>query len=184
MFETILSQIGASLSKHNLPYVVIGGQAVLLYGEPRLTRDIDITLGVDVDHLGEVLAVVQEINLKPLPQEIESFVRETMVLPTLDEQTGIRVDFIFSYTPYETGAIKRAKKVTILDQKVNFASPEDLIIHKIFAGRPRDREDVRTVLLKNPDVDLQYIREWLKEFDESSEEKGFLKTLEGIVKDL
>jgi len=156
----------------------------LLYGEPRLTRDIDITLGVDVDHLGEVLAVVQEINLKPLPQEIESFVRETMVLPTLDEQTGIRVDFIFSYTPYETGAIKRAKKVTILDQKVNFASPEDLIIHKIFAGRPRDREDVRTVLLKNPDVDLQYIREWLKEFDESSEEKGFLKTLEGIVKDL
>jgi hypothetical protein len=85
MFETILSQIGASLSRHNLPYMVIGGQAVLLYGEPRLTRDI---------------------------------------------------------------------------------------------------EDVRTVLLKNPDVDLQYIREWLKEFDESSEENDFLKTFEGIVKDL
>jgi predicted nucleotidyltransferase len=184
MFEKILSQIGLSLSKHNLPYMVVGGQAVLLYGEPRLTRDIDITLGVNVDRLGEVLAVVQELNLKPLPQEIESFVRETMVLPTLDEDTGIRVDFIFSYTPYETGAINRAKKVTIMGQEVNFASPEDLIIHKIFAGRPRDIEDVRTVLLKNPDVDLQYIREWLKEFDESSEEKDFLKTFEGIVKDL
>jgi predicted nucleotidyltransferase len=183
MFEKILSQIGVSLNKHNLPYMVVGGQAVLLYGEPRLTRDIDITLGVDVDHLGEVLAVVQELNLKPLPQEIESFVRETMVLPTLDEHTGIRVDFIFSYTPYETGAIKRARKVKIMGQEVNIASPEDLIIHKIFAGRPRDIEDVRTVLLKNPEVDLQYIREWLKEFDESSEEKDFLKTFEGIVKD-
>ncbi len=184
MFEKILSQIGISLSKHNLPYMVIGGQAVLLYGEPRLTRDIDITLGVDVDHLGEVLAMVQELKLKPLPQEIESFVKETMVLPALDEHTGIRVDFIFSYTPYETGAIKRAKKVKIMGQEINIASPEDLIIHKIFAGRPRDIEDVRTVLIKNPDVDLQYIREWLKEFDESSEKKGFLKTFEGIVKEL
>jgi len=183
MFEKILSQIGVSLSKHNLPYMVVGGQAVLLYGEPRLTRDIDITLGVDIDHLGEVLAVVQELNLKPLPKEIESFVRETMVLPTLDEHTGIRVDFIFSYTPYETGAIKRGNKVKIMGQEVNIASPEDLIIHKIFAGRPRDIEDVRTVLLKNPDVDMQYIREWLKEFDESSEEEDFLKTFEGIVQD-
>ena len=184
MFEKILSQIGGSLSKHNLPYMVVGGQAVLLYGEPRLTRDVDITLGVNVDHLGEVLAVVQELNLKPLPKEIESFARETMVLPTMDEHTGIRVDFIFSYTPYETGAIKRAKKVKIMGQEVNFASPEDLIIHKIFAGRPRDIEDVRTVLLKNPDINLQYLRGWLKEFDESSEEKDFLKTFEGIVKDL
>jgi len=66
MFEKILSQIGLSLKKHNLPYMVVGGQAVLLYGEPRLTRDIDITLGVDVDRLGEVLVVVQELNLKPL----------------------------------------------------------------------------------------------------------------------
>lgn len=83
----------------------------MLYGEPRLTRDIDITLGVDVDHLGELLAVVQELNLKPIPKEIESFVRQTMVLPALDETTGIRVDFIFSSTPYETGAMKRAKTV-------------------------------------------------------------------------
>ena len=183
MFEKILSQIGVSLNKHNLPYMVVGGQAVLFYGEPRLTRDIDITLGVDVNHFRDVLAVVQELNLKPLPKEIESFVRQTMVLPALDEHTGIRVDFIFSYTPYETGAIKRAKKVKIIGQEVNLASPEDLIIHKIFAGRPRDIEDVRTVLLKNPDVDIQYIREWLKEFDESSEEKGLLKAFEGIMKD-
>lgn len=132
MFEKILSQIGLSLNKHNLPYMVVGGQAVLLYGEPRLTRDVDITLGVDVDRLGEVLAVVQELSLKPL----------------------------------------------------HFASPEDLIIHKVFAGRPRDIEDVRTVLLKNPDVDLQYIRGWLKEFDEASKEKDFLKTFEGIVKEV
>jgi hypothetical protein len=81
MFEKILSSIDASLKKRDIPYMIIGGQAVLLYGEPRLTRDIDITLGVSVDHLDELLAVVQELTLKPLPKDLKSFVRQTMVLP-------------------------------------------------------------------------------------------------------
>jgi predicted nucleotidyltransferase len=184
MFEEILSRIGTSLNKHSLPYMIIGGQAVLLYGEPRLTRDIDITLGVNVDRMNELLDVVQELSLKPIPEDIESFIRQTMVLPALDETTGLRVDFIFSFTPYETGAIKRAKRITIMEQEVNFASPEDVIIHKIFAGRPRDIEDVKTVILKNPSIDSQYIRNWLREFDTSSDKKDFLKTFEEILKEL
>lgn len=155
---------------------------MLLYGEPRLTRDIAITLGVNIDGLDRLLNAIRELSLKPLPEDVQSFVKETMVLPALDEYTGIRVDFIFSYTPFETNAIGRAKTVMILDQKVAFASPEDLIIHKIFAGRPRDYEDVRIILIKNPDIEKPYIRKWLKEFDESSDTKEFLKHFEAIVK--
>jgi len=44
MFDKILARLGATLNESNLPYMIIGGQAVLLYGEPRLTRDVDITL--------------------------------------------------------------------------------------------------------------------------------------------
>ena len=184
MFEEILARIGANLSKSNLPYMIIGGQAVLLYGEPRLTRDVDVTLGVNIDRLHDLLTVVKELSLNPIPNDVESFVKQTMVLPTLDEPTGVRVDFIFSSTPYETDAIKRARKITIMDQEVCFASPEDLIIHKIFAGRPRDLEDVWSVILKNPGIDTQYIKNWLKEFDASFEKKDFLKTFEGILNEL
>jgi hypothetical protein len=182
MFEEILSRIGISLTRHNLPYMIIGGQAVLLYGEPRLTRAIDITLGVNADYINELLAVIRELSLKPIPEDIESFVRQTMVLPAFDETTGIRVDFIFSFTPYEIGAIKRARRIKILEQEVCFATPEDVIIHKIFAGRPRDLEDVRTIILKNPRIDIQYIKGWLREFDASSDKKDFLKTFEEILK--
>jgi hypothetical protein len=183
VFKEILAKIGASLSRHGLPYMIIGGQAVLLYGEPRLTRDIDITLGVNIDRVGKLLTVCQELSLKPIPKDIESFVRQTMVLPALDETTGIRVDFIFSFTAYETEAIKRAKKIIIMEQEVYFASPEDLIIHKIFAGRPRDIEDARIIILKNPDLNIQYIRNWLKEFSVSSKQKDFLKIFEELVSD-
>ena len=183
MFEEILSKIGACLQDHKIPYMIIGGQAVLLYGEPRLTRDIDITLGINYDALDKILEIAKELSLRPLPENLDSFVRQTMVFPAIDDLTGIRVDFIFSFTPYETAAIRRAKKMLILNQNVFFASPEDVIIHKIFASRPRDLEDVRGIILKNPKLDLTYIRKWLKEFDLSSEAKrNFLITFEQILK--
>jgi hypothetical protein len=181
MFDEILALIGASLQRAGIPYMIIGGQAVLLYGEPRLTRDIDITLGVNIDRLEALLALAQHLSLKILPKDAAAFVRQTMVLPALDEATGIRVDFIFSFTSYESQAIQRAKKVRILDQDVCFAAVEDLIIHKIFAGRPRDIEDVQTVILKNPALDIPYIEEWLRAFDDASDDKKFLLTFRGIA---
>ena len=182
MFEEILARIAAGLDRHRIPYMIIGGQAVLLYGEPRLTRDIDITLGVTIDRLAELLAVVKELSLKSLPEDVETFVAQTMVLPAVDETTGIRVDFIFSFLPYEREAIGRARKVMMLDQDICFASPEDVIIHKIFAGRPRDVEDARTILVKNPGIDVSYIRNCLKEFDAASDEKKFVRTFDEIMK--
>ena len=181
MFEEILANLGLALDEGNIPYMIIGGQAVLLYGEPRLTRDIDVTLGVDINHLAEIIEISQKLNLKPLPLRTLEFVKQTMVLPTKDETTGIRVDFIFSFTPYEREAINRAKDISIKNKIVKFASPEDLIIHKVFAGRPRDLDDVRSILLKIPSVDLPYIEKWLAEFDKSLSDAGLLEKFKEIL---
>ena len=156
MFEKIICSISAELERYNIPYMLIGGQAVLLYGEPRLTRDIDITLGVDIDKLKNIISLAGGLALKILPENVETFVRETMVLPVVHEKTGIRIDFIFSFSPYEQQAIVKARKIRMLDRDVCFASPEDVVIHKIVAGRPRDIEDVRGILLKMPDIDIAY----------------------------
>lgn len=183
MFEELLVKLALALDEHNIPYMIIGGQAVLLYGEPRLTRDIDVTLGVDIDVLAEILGISKKLNLKPLPSKLEDFVKKTMVLPTEDEATRIRVDFIFSFTPYEKKAIERARKISIKKTLVNFASPEDVIIHKIFAGRLQDLDDVKSILLKNASLlNFSYIRKWLSEFDKSLPGKNLLKKFEEVQK--
>ncbi len=184
MFEALLEKIARSLEKYRLPYMIIGGQAVLLYGEPRLTRDIDITLGCDVSCLYQLLNAIKEIPLSSLPQDLESFVRQTMVLPTVEKESGIRVDFIFSFTPYAKEAISRATPIKIGKEKVRFATPEDIIIHKIFAGRTRDLEDVEVILKKNPEIDFVYVENWLKKFDEFIKKSQFLSIFKSILKGL
>ena len=146
MFKKLLSKVSKELEKRKIPYMIIGGQAVLLYGEPRLTKGIDITLGVTPKKLSEIEKLSKKLNFRVLVENAEDFTKETMVLPVEDEETGISIDFIFSFTEYETQAIERANHVKMLDTYVNFASLEDLVIHKIIAGRPRDLEDAETIL--------------------------------------
>ncbi len=145
--------------------MLIGGQAVLLHGRPRLTEDIDVTLGVDPSHFPIVHEVCRALNLDPLPEHIETFVTETNVFPAYDVESGIRVDFIFSTTPYERQAIERAVTVELAGEAVPFATAEDLVIHKLFAGRARDIEDAETVVRRKvAELDWAYLEKWARAF--------------------
>ena len=180
MLLALLEKIALALDEAGIAYMVIGGQAVLLYGEPRLTKDIDITLGASLDRLPDVLALAEKVALKPLVVP-ETFTRQTMVLPCEDPTTGIRVDLVFSFSPYERQALERVRRVRMGQTNVRFASLEDVIIHKVIAGRPRDLEDVRAMLLKNPRADLLYTRRWLREFSDALSEP-FLDRFNEVLK--
>ena len=95
MFEDLIARIARELKRADLPYMIIGGQAVLLYGTPRMTKDIDITLGVDIGHLGSILPALDAMDLEIIPEDFRSFAEKTSVLPTRDRGSGIRVDGIF-----------------------------------------------------------------------------------------
>lgn len=183
MFQNLLKKVASELVKQKIPYMVIGGQALLVYGEPRLTKDIDITLGIGLDGLNKIKSIVEKLKLKYLIANVEDFVQKTMVLPVIDEKSGIRIDFIFSFSPYERQAIKRTNDIKFGKTVVKFASLEDVVIHKIIAERARDIEDVKSILLKNPDYDSEYIRHWLTEFDKSLKE-NFIETFNKLVEEL
>ncbi len=163
MFTQLLERLATALDLVEIPYMIIGGQAVLLYGEPRLTGDIDITLGIDVDRVSDLLTLSAQLTLTPLVDPA-TFTKQTMVLPCRDPTTDIRVDFIFSHSPYERQAIGHAATITIGRTPVRFVTAEDLIVHKMLAHRPRDIEDVKNVVLRQPRLDLVYIRHWLTQF--------------------
>jgi predicted nucleotidyltransferase len=164
-FTGLLARLTRTLEDGGIPFMLIGGQAVLLHGEPRLTQDIDVTLGVGPGRLDEVLVLCPKMGLTPLPEDVAAFVRGTFLLPARDGSTGIRVDLIFSTTPYEGEAIAHAERVKVGGEDVPFATAEDLIIHKLFAARPRDLEDAAGVVRrKGPELDWAYLERWCEEF--------------------
>jgi len=180
VLEHLLKKIAKTLKEHDISYMIIGGQAVLLYGEPRLTKDIDITLGIGPESLEGFLILVKRAGLKVLIKEVHDFVNQTFVLPTIDEKSGFRVDFIFSTSSYEQAALQRVSYVKLGEVTISFASIEDLLIHKIIAGRPRDIEDVRIILLKNREYDHGYIVKWLKDFDKILD-KNYVSQFENLI---
>jgi hypothetical protein len=161
----LLARLARVLDAQRLPFMLIGGQAVLVHGVPRLTEDIDVTLGVDPGQLPRVLDICREADLAPLVPDVEAFVRETFVLPVRDGATAMRVDFVFSTTPYERQAIARAVRIQLGETPIPFATAEDLIIHKVFAGRPRDWEDAVGVARRaGSRLDWAYVGRWAAEF--------------------
>lgn len=163
--QSLIAGLARALRARNIGFMLIGGQAVLLHGAPRLTDDIDLTLGIGPDRVDVVQEVVRSLGLIPLAPDPTRFAQETFVYPARDPGTGFRVDFIFSTTPFEQQAIAHAVLVTIADERVPFANAEDLIIHKLFAGRARDWDDaVSVVRRQGPRLDWNYIEHWSRQF--------------------
>lgn len=165
MYKELLTRLANALGSESVEYALIGGQAVLIHGEPRLTRDIDITLALTVDEVQRMDKVLELAKLKSIAPD-DRFTVETFVLPCIDEGSKIRIDFIFSMSDFEREAIARSKSIEINGIPVKFVTAEDLIVHKLVAGRPRDVEDAKTVIEKASALDTEYIRRWLEQFRE------------------
>lgn len=141
---------------------------MLRYGEPRLTRDVDITIGLDAARYELMLPILQEAGLESGVEDLRGFVEKTNVLPAKDPLSAIRVDFVFSFSSYyEEEALQRSVTIHIGEQPVRYVSVEDLIIHKIIAARPRGIEDVQNVLRSTPAFDAAYVERWLRSFDQA-----------------
>lgn len=179
VFRDLLVAMAGEFDRRGIPYMLIGGQAVLLYGEPRLTADVDVTVGVPPEELPLMLDAVGALGWQVLVQPPDDFVRRTLVLPCREATTGIRVDIVFAQSVYEQQALQRVRRVPMGDVQVCFASVEDVVVQKLVAGRARDLEDVRRIWLKNPDIDEAYIRHWLQQFEEALGEP-YLARLEEI----
>lgn len=182
MFEQILHRIAEALDRNHISYMVIGGQAILIYGIVRSTRDIDITVGVGTDKLADMLDICRQTGLDVLCENPEDFARDTMVLPAIDSKSRVRIDFMFSFSRYEETALKRAETKNRDGYPVKFASLEDIIVHKVVSGRAVDMEDIRGLLAKSEKaVDFSYIRQWLLEIMQIPGCEGVLQRFDELL---
>jgi predicted nucleotidyltransferase len=163
-FEQTLLKIDRVCCQHRLEYVVIGGVAIMYYLQYRATRDIDISLCLDLQQIEPVGDILLHHFDPIFDQPLEFFGRH-FVLPLIDPQTQIRVDVSAGLGGFERMAVAHAKRVRFAQVEINICSIEDLIIFKLVAARPIDLADAEMLVQKyQPELDKQYLLQIAYEF--------------------
>jgi hypothetical protein len=178
---TILRHLVAWLQAGKVQGVVIGGVAASLWGRPRLTRDIDALVLLEEGRWGEFLAAGAGHGFLPRRADALAFARETRVLLVRHGESGIDLDLVFGSLPFEKEAAIRAKWVDLGGVAIPLSSPEDLIIMKAVAHRPRDLEDIAAILAAQPGLNVRRVRRWLREFSGALEMPEILNDLEALL---
>jgi hypothetical protein len=162
-------------------FCFIGGVAVQRWGNPRFTQDIDLTL---LTGFGGERAVIEKLLTFLLPRRSDAtdFAMRARVL-LAQTRSAIPVDIALGALPFEERSVTRASDWTIASGIVlHTCSAEDLVIHKIFAGRPRDWDDVESVLIRQKlSLNWNLIESEAKPLLELKEDFDALGRLKGLI---
>lgn len=127
---------------------VIGGIAVQRWGEPRLTRDVDVTLLTGFGGEEAYVDVILQCFRLRQP-EGRAFALEHRVL-LLATEDGTGIDLALGGLPFEANVISRASEFEFYPgMLLRTCSAEDLIVMKAFAGRALDWADVKGIIARN-----------------------------------
>ena len=155
-----LVELVAFLESRRIPYMIVGAMAVAVWGRPRATADIDVTLRIDregleslAEHAGSSGFLLDRQWLEWNPSLRGHQIRLT--------RAGVSVDAMRPRDAHEDAALTRRQPVPVEGHTLWFVAPDDLILMKLKAGRPRDFEDAMTVLTaQRASLDDAYLSDW------------------------
>lgn len=78
--------------------------------------------------------------------------------------------------------IGRAQTIETDGLQIRIATPEDLIIMKALARRPQDVADIAGIIEVQPDLDVDRIRRWVREFSAVLEMPEIFDELELLLR--
>ena len=142
-----LKDVFKSFQQHEVRYVVIGGIAVVLYGVPRATFDLDILIEATPENAQRLLDALIDAGMgtATLTNVDEILANEITIF---QDRVQIDVQITTPGIQFET-AWERKQNMKYQGQTFYVVSLDDLIRSKRAAGKDVDLEDVR--LLELPD---------------------------------
>lgn len=182
-FRATIEAINRLLQKFSQRGVIIGGVAVGFLGEPRYTADVDAVFLLSTQDIPHFLELAREEDIIPRIQNAEDFARRNRVLLLKHSLTETEVDISLGIMPFEEEMVERGTVKSFANLSTRLPTPEDLIIMKAIAHRPKDLEDIRTIVVKYPALDHQRIKRWVKDFADLMEMPELWGQIEKILKE-
>lgn len=135
----------------------------------RATQDVDVLLQVEQGAVEIVLQVVKAGGFRPktTPPTVSlgSFEILQLEFEPADALVAVRADLLLVHSSYHLAALARRVTITLpeLRRQIAVLSCEDLLLHKLLAGRIIDLADAAALLRANHEaLDRDYLRRWAR----------------------
>lgn len=142
-------ELRALLAEHGIETVLIGAHAANRYR-------LEVRHTVDVDYLASTLkgaaAVLRDAGcvVREVDEDGSTYLISARVGTT-------RIDLLLAETEYQRAAMARASGGVL--------AVEDVIVHKLIAGRPKDLDDIRSILSTEISFDRGYVERCAEQWD-------------------
>jgi predicted nucleotidyltransferase len=159
-------------------WYLFGAQAAIIWGSPRLSADVDVTVVLERDGLSGYIDAMREHGFDVVFGD-RDFIARTRVIPFIHRGSRMPLDIVLSGPGLEEEFLRRALPVDVAGTTIPVISPEDLIVTKILAGRPKDIEDIRGVIQeRKTSLDVARIRAVLRLLEQALTQNDLLPVFE------
>jgi predicted nucleotidyltransferase len=152
--QTRLERIADLLQRHQVEFIVIGGQAEYIFGSPRITYDVDLCYRRTPENLARLAIALRElkVSLRGAPRD----------LPIILDARALALGSNYTFVTPEDGDLdllgyveplgdferldKTASTYQVGDLQLRVIDLDDLIRIKQHIGRPKDRESLYQLL--------------------------------------
>jgi hypothetical protein len=156
--------------------VVVGG-----LGRPRFTQDIDALAILAEGEWEAAVRVAGAHGIVPRIDDPVAFARRSRVLLLRHRDSAIDIDLILGGLPFEEKAVENGRTHSIGGIEIRLPRVEDLLIMKAVAHRPRDLQDIESLLDAHPGVDLAPVRQWVSDFAAATSMADLLEDFDKII---
>ncbi len=163
--SSLLKEITNGLESRNIPYMISGSMAMIVYTVARTTRDIDIVIELSPEFLDTFFELFDE-NFHLHKPTVEEELKRRGMFNAIDHRSGMKIDFVIrKNSQYRRTEFERRSRNILFDQEVWVVSVEDLILSKLIwiqeIQSGRQMEDIRSLLDIRPDI--AYLKKWISE---------------------
>ncbi|MEM6275171.1 MAG: nucleotidyl transferase AbiEii/AbiGii toxin family protein [Myxococcota bacterium] len=151
-----------------IDYMVVGSVASIVYGQPRMTHDMDLVIdapGAAATRIAELFPD-DEFYVPPIEVLRAEWVQKGQ-FNLIHHESGLKIDVIIrKSSEHAVEEFARRRRVPFIgDAKVVMASPEDVILKKLSyfreGGSEKHLTDIRGILAE-ADLDQPYLERWLE----------------------
>jgi hypothetical protein len=146
-----------------------GSQAAMYYGEPRLTRDVDVIVRLRLDDLPAFVARFPSDQFYLDEQSAREAIVASSQFNVIHPTSGLKIDvYVNPDTPYDRTRLARRRRLPLVPGvEAYFARPEDVILYKLLYARQvasdlHLRDVVGILRVSGSELDEAYIIEWAR----------------------